>query len=298
MNFSIKLALVSLSLLAFTACSATPATEGQADPIVDGHRATKYKEAVVIDMLRSGARVAGCSGVLVAPRVVLTAGHCVAEFDDFAILAPFANGQWSRAHRTATYDWRARGEAVDPNAHDLGLIFLDTPIQLATYPKLAHAPVADGKRLINVGRIHNGHVASDALYDKAVPVGIAAPYGFPFDYIADDVIEPGDSGGPDFIPGSAHTIAAVNSGANQQTEVLARVDLLADWIEAAILHSGVVKASPPACAHDYCDVGKALSAGCDPCVAAICDWDPQCCGDAWDGACVKDVAEICGPVCP
>jgi hypothetical protein len=288
-------------VLALSACVAD-ATSSEGDDIVAGHQASKYHEAVLVEMVQGGARIAACSGALVAPQVVLTAGHCVARFDDFVVTAPFANGQSSTASRRATYDWHAQGEAVDPSAHDVGLIFLDTPIQLPSYPKLAHAPVAEGTKLVNVGRIHSGHLSDDALYYRAVEVEPAASFGFPFDYAAVDVIESGDSGGPDFVAGKGeHTIAAVNSGADGHMEVLARVDLVAPWIEAAI--AGKHAPAPPqdapkACAHDVCATGKKLSPSCDPCAAAVCGWDPTCCDSTWDGACVETAALLCGASCP
>ncbi len=289
--------LVSLVTLAACAFDSAPAAES--DDIVAGHKASQYAEAVLIEMLDGGRPVAACSGALVAPKVVLTAGHCVAPFDAFVVTAPFAGGKSATASRRATYDWHSLGEAVDPTAHDVGLIFLDAPIQLAKYPKLAHAPVAEGTKLVNVGRIHEGRVSNDALYARAVAVEPAAPFGFPYDYAAMDVIEPGDSGGPDFVAQKGeHTIAAVNSGADGRMEVLARVDLVAPWIEAAIAGKQAPTPPPHGCAHDACAAGKRLAASCDPCVAAICAWDAYCCDGAWDGACVDLVPAICGDACP
>ena len=51
--------------------------------------------------------------------------------------------------------------------------------------------------------------------------------GAPLDYTSTLVIQPGDSGGPDFIAGT-HTIVSVNSGEQRASSVqfLARVDLV------------------------------------------------------------------------
>ena len=56
----------------------------------------------------------------------------------------------------------------------------------------------------------------------------------------------------------------------------------------------------PACAHAICDVGDALSAGCDglACVTAICDDYPLCCSWLWAGECVAVVPAHCsGETC-
>jgi hypothetical protein len=61
--------------------------------------------------------------------------------------------------------------------------------------------------------------------------------GLPFDYLADEVIEAGDSGGPAMRAGT-HTIVAVSSAAGAGRERLARVDLLAEWIERQVEGDG------------------------------------------------------------
>ena len=104
---------------------------------------------------------------------------------------------------------------VDPDEHDIGLVFLASPIQLQAYPLLAQKPLAAGAKVLNIGRIHHGQVSNSSLFvSKPVTVTPGSSLGFPYDYAAVDRIEPGDSGGPDVLPGAApHTIVAVSSGA-------------------------------------------------------------------------------------
>jgi hypothetical protein len=52
------------------------------------------------------------------------------------------------------------------------------------------------------------------------------------------------------------------------------------------------------CAHSMCTTGGPLTAGCDPCVAAICAVDPSCCNDSWNGLCQLEVALTCQLECP
>jgi hypothetical protein len=208
----------------------------QSDDIIGGKTASQYPEAALVDIFDSGELIAACSGSVIAPKVVLTAGHCVHKFNEWRVTAPFADGQTATVARGVTYDWKVASESVDPSKHDIGLLILGNEINLSDYPRIATAPIAAGAKVRNIGRIQNGNLSDSALFvSKAITTEPGDEMGFPFDYGAMDEIESGDSGGPDVLPGAApHTIVAVNSGANAETEVLARVDLVAAWIEKEV----------------------------------------------------------------
>lgn len=216
--------------------------EGSRSPIINGSTASAYTESALVNMSKSGRVVAACSGSVIAPSVVLTAGHCVAGFDGWSLRAPFAQNQTASASSGETFDWKDNGsEQVDPNAHDIGLIYLGSPINLPQYPSLAAQALANGSKVVDIGRINNGTLSNTALFvSSPISVSNASNQGFPFDYVSTDVIESGDSGGPVEVPGTAtpHTIVAVNSGAGSGTEVLARVDLLQSWIAGKIAAHG------------------------------------------------------------
>src|SRR5262249_5040184 len=109
---------------------------------------------------------------------------------------------------------------------------------LASYPVIAQKASPDGTEIVNIGRIQDGQFSSSDLFEsKPITVEDGAKYGFPYDYQATQIIQPGDSGGPDMLAGT-HTIVAVNSGSGSGTEVLARVDLLYDWIQQQIADNG------------------------------------------------------------
>jgi hypothetical protein len=296
--------VLSLFFAGLVACSsAAPSGGSESDDIVDGKTASSYPEAVLVDLLKDDKPYAACSGSLIAPNVVLTAGHCVHGISSWVVTAPFADGQQANGTRSETYDWNASGEEVDPNEHDIGLVFLDAPITLKSYPKLADAPLAADKTVYNIGRIDNGTLSNSALFvSKAIHVTSGAASGFPYDYAATDAIQPGDSGGPDVLPGAApHTIVSVNSGAGNGSEVLARVDLVKDWITGRIAASAGGKSSggKPAssCAHDVFEAGKKLAKSCDPCVTQVCAADAYCCSSTWDVNCASEAASICGASC-
>lgn len=232
-----RLSLAALAgILSLLGCAGSTGTTDEPvgvsfEPIVGGVPATAYPEAAFlnIDVPAAGGTYWACSATVIAPRVVLTAGHCV---DGHSTWAVYNGSEYRLSTSATTYDWHEDGgTTVDPSHHDIGLVFLASDIDLPTYPTLAATPVANGTDLVNVGRIDNG-TFTNSLYEATGPVTSAAP-SYPFDYAATDLIQPGDSGGPDFIAGT-HTIAAVNSGAGSGTEVLARVDLLQAWIEEEI----------------------------------------------------------------
>jgi hypothetical protein len=51
------------------------------------------------------------------------------------------------------------------------------------------------------------------------------------------------------------------------------------------------------CAHEVCATGVALDLACDPCVQMVCNADPFCCSDQWDGQCIDQAENLCGAMC-
>ena len=155
-----------------------------------------------------------------------------------------ANGVTQRdvptAEGAAVFDYSNDSEFVNPNQHDVGLVFLSRPLTIPSFPTLAKTGLADGSPVVNVGRIKDGTTSYANLYVGAPRVIRSGAWvGYPYAYDSDDVIESGDSGGPCLVTGvPEHEIAAVNSGSSPGSQVLARVDLVSDWLALKIAAHG------------------------------------------------------------
>ncbi len=232
--------LLALCFAAAAGCAGAP--EGSTDedlsstaeqPIVNGTPATGFGEAALVDMGNSI-----CSGSLIAPRIALTAGHCVQGQSRWVVRVPSVG-----ASAVATRSWTqyvSSSQSVDPNKVDVGILILDTPINLASYTPLANAAVPNGTSAVNVGRIRNGVASNSQLFvGQSVTLSDAARIGYPLSYVSSEIIESGDSGGPVYVgTGASRRIVAVNSGAGGGTQVLARVDLVYATIQDLIARNG------------------------------------------------------------
>lgn len=227
--------LVGLGTSLIAGCAAGDGAATGDDSIIGGVAAVDYAEAAIIDFQSDGKSYI-CSGAVIAPKVVLTAGHCVAGASQFFVRV--GSGASTYGSTGLVFDYPKTDGYVDRNAHDVGLIFLDEPLMLERYPEIAAAPLPNGSPIINVGRMLDGQRTS-SLWQAYSTVRDGAEIGAYFSYKAELVIQGGDSGGPDFAPGT-HTIYAVNSGSNADGnyELLARTDLLKDWISQQIASHG------------------------------------------------------------
>jgi len=239
-----RLAAPALVVIAAAACSSGQAG-GEAvaragSAIVNGTPATAYPEAVVV----TASGIIPCSGVLLAPRVVLSAGHCRSTTKAYAVRAPNAGQQ----EATGSSDWTTFDGAAATSSDTL-LIFLDSAIELPNYPTIAAGEAASGTQVVDVGRALNGTITSNVYASSTVTLdGNATPLGFPFNYQATpDISQDGDSGGPIELAGEpAHTVVAivdtdtVEQGITETTpiDLFARLDVVrAEIVDQIAMHA-------------------------------------------------------------
>ena len=241
-------------LATVTAAAAVPWHAGPAAAIANGEdaRTGAYSFSVLLTMTGlpadgGGSRDSSCSGALIAPRWVITAGHCFRDADGKRVDRTVAERTTAVAGRTdlrSGQGYEAEVVAVRQAGHtDVALAELAEPITGVTPIGLADAAPVPGDvlRLTGFGlvagengigpatRMQTGRFVVGAVGDTLIEASGHSPR-------ADTSPCPHDSGGPYFreSPGAAPVLVAVVSSGpgcpHPGPDLSARVDTLGDWI--------------------------------------------------------------------
>lgn len=206
-----------------------------------------------IPVPNGGVRSGACSGALVAPRWVVTAGHCFHDINDTRIGGPPQYTMTVTVGKLKDSDPGGyTAQVVDVRqspVNDLAVVRLSTAINGVVPVTLAEAQPAIGQQLQFAGwgslsstvlgpsdHLKRGQFTVSSIGQHTLEAqSIEAPR------TVENVPCPEDSGAPFFTTEDERTgtlVAIVNSGPpcpQAGAEIIARVDVVADWIRQQIL---------------------------------------------------------------
>jgi hypothetical protein len=205
------------------ACGESTSPELLANGFVYG-----FPEVVNLEPSGNPAAPDACSGTIVAPTVVLTAGSCVTSVKSWTIRSPYSGVRLSLASKGETKDF---GDGKD-NIHTLGLVYADTPMPLEVYPQLASAPYPDGTSMVDL-------VAPRLSLERVKPTGLhdATRLGVLLAYAADAPAANTDLGGPAEVEGG-YTLLGVRAMHQGTRDIFVRADVARPWVADRIRAHG------------------------------------------------------------
>lgn len=207
---SLRAALFSLGLLAAALPGMPEARAIKRKPAVE---AKDHPEVVLITAQNKKTRKeASCTGALIAPRVVLTAAHCVDSFDSWEVLAPHAKDRPVRtAASSARIHPRHRARHCE---HDLALLFLPREIDVGhKLPTLYQGELLRlGTKVVLIGRVANGTISPDKLFRSPQVTLVPDRENINIYGGNPPVVEKGDSGGPVYTADREGEIVGIVSG--------------------------------------------------------------------------------------
>lgn len=229
--------LITVFLLVLTVGIASAVTDGELDG--EGH-----PHVVLLLMEVNGVPMYRCSGTLLSPTVLLTAGHCTSNYPDdpFTGMRVFTESDVDNGNNKYPYRGKNSVEAkawyAHPEyeagpwfAHDVGIVILKKPIKLDTYgelPELDELDVLATQRglqditFTSVGyglqRINPVFIEADRVrmvaYPHLIQINVPGMVG-DFSLLLSNNHSTGgtcfgDSGGPNFL-GDSNVVAGVTS---------------------------------------------------------------------------------------
>ncbi len=292
------------------ACGPAPATVGARQEAILGGTADAASTNVFLLDLRFDTRASICSAVLISPRVLLTAAHCVDPvFHGASTLAVRATNKASTVMLmqsdmidvTTITRHPSWNPAVQESDFDFAAILLErapTGVTAATLLTALPANAAGQPlRVLGYGRASVSDAAtSGTRRSVTLPITTITSADLRFGTNGAAGICAGDSGGPSFL---GEAVAGIHSR-TEGTSCGAGVDIRVDR-HAAFIDAFVAANDPPSCANDgRCALGCGASDPDCPCRAdqrcdASCGLTDPDCSD--DGAVCMLSAQCAGGLC-
>ncbi|MDP2273928.1 MAG: S1 family peptidase [Archangium sp.] len=292
------------------ACAPAPATVSAREQAILGGATDAASNDVFLLDLRFDSGASICSAVLISPRVLLTAAHCVDPvFHNASTLTVRATNkantmmlmQSDMIDVTTITRHPSWNPAVQESDFDFAAILLErAPAGVTAATLLTALPAnAAGQslRVVGYGRASaSDGTSSGTRRSVTLPITRITSADLRFGSNGVAGICAGDSGGPSFLGEAVAGIHSRTEGASCGVGVDIRVDRHAAFIDAFVAAN-----DPPSCANDgRCALGCGTSDPDCPCQAdqrcdASCGLTDPDCGD--DGAVCTLAAQCAGGLC-